>query len=773
MGPRLSDLCPGEVTVLSHLSERRDSSSSTLSSAYTLSRRSSGIVSQCFSSRRSSGASQYGGSSLGAGRPNNVSSADSYDPISADLSRRSSEASQGAPVSLSLTPAQHYRLKAKYAAATGGAPPTPLPNMERMSLRNRVALMGDASGSAAIGYPYGHAPTVPRRCSDGGYANVSMMPHEAPGRLQRRASDPVRRAGPEPLASPQRFNSLNHMTSQQPIGLSERQQLSLQGYVHSDGPPYMPRPPSISENVVMETLACGQNGGEDELMLLDDMVQYITSQPEPAQNNPENRFSQHTQGFHGNSLPLKQQQQSCFYQRRAAMADANMNTSPARQATLRHVSPGTQQHGQHGPQGHPPSPGGSGRTSLPLQWNEVSSGSGSGGPDGSPGQPKQNFGRQEQENLHLQQHPSPCQNLGQNRQVRPLSQNLGLTTASATAATHLRHHQHHPGQGGGSDCPSQRMDLVQTQSQQQLPLRCQPQQGYSQGLASAHVNGNAAQMRYQPCGGLAGSGTGPLGVGAAVGVSGGERPSQQPSDSTAATAAAQNSRVRPQLTASQSHAAFQANQENYFQMNASRKNPTAGAPDQLPLLHANQGLMPPRPPTEPKLSSQRLIGPNPTQQHPAFPQSAFGPDYSCSSSEASPKKPGTVAHDAADANDNSVFYTGQISCTMGDADDPLVTMASPGTNQVSSTVDSIHGLEQPQIDFDTMLDDGDHSSLMSGTISPSILRNLSQNSSRLTTPRNSVTLPSVPAGIGNMAIGDMTSMLSTLAEESKFLNMMS
>ena len=105
-------------------------------------------------------------------------------------------------------------------------------------------------------------------------------------------------------------------------------------------------------------------------------------------------------------------------------------------------------------------------------------------------------------------------------------------------------------------------------------------------------------------------------------------------------------------------------------------------------------------------------------------------------------------------------------------------MASPGVNLVSSsTVDSSTGgsggTEHTQIDFDTMLDDGDHSSLMSGTLSPGLLQSLSQNSSRLTTPRNSVTLASVPAGIGNMAIGDMNSMLTALAEESKFLNMIS
>ncbi|KAJ8388383.1 hypothetical protein AAFF_G00134090 [Aldrovandia affinis] len=90
-GPRIGELTSTEVTMLNQLNQlntgRRDSTGSTGSSAYTLSRRSSGI-SPCYSSRRSSEASQFGG------RHNNISSADSYDPISTDLSRRSSEASQ-------------------------------------------------------------------------------------------------------------------------------------------------------------------------------------------------------------------------------------------------------------------------------------------------------------------------------------------------------------------------------------------------------------------------------------------------------------------------------------------------------------------------------------------------------------------------------------------------------------------------------------------------------------------------------------------------------
>ncbi|NXI43910.1 GLI3 protein, partial [Galbula dea] len=77
--PTLPPLIGNDITVLNMLN-RRDSNTSTISSAYLSSRRSSGI-SPCFSSR--------------------------------------SEASQcdDLPSLLSLTPAQQYRLKAKYAAA--------------------------------------------------------------------------------------------------------------------------------------------------------------------------------------------------------------------------------------------------------------------------------------------------------------------------------------------------------------------------------------------------------------------------------------------------------------------------------------------------------------------------------------------------------------------------------------------------------------------------------------------------------------------------------
>ncbi|NXU53116.1 GLI1 protein, partial [Turnix velox] len=107
----------GETTVPSWAStglvpgvERRSSATSTVSSAYTVSRRSS-LVSPYLPGPCLAGEA--------AAMPGGTGLADGYDPISPDTSRRSSDASPygGLPGVGNLTPAQRYRLKAKYAAA--------------------------------------------------------------------------------------------------------------------------------------------------------------------------------------------------------------------------------------------------------------------------------------------------------------------------------------------------------------------------------------------------------------------------------------------------------------------------------------------------------------------------------------------------------------------------------------------------------------------------------------------------------------------------------
>ncbi|XP_055361019.1 zinc finger protein GLI2a isoform X2 [Betta splendens] len=740
---RMGDLSSCEVTLLNQLNERRDSTTSTISSAYTLSRRSSGI-SPCYSSRRSSEASHFG-----ANRHNNISSADSYDPISTDLSRRSSEASQcggggvgggGIPSLLSLTPAQHYRLKAKYAAAIGGAPPTPLPNMDRMSLRTRMALYSDSQeGSHAFPQPLCGAQ--PRRCSDAGYGNQSIMPHEVPTNLPRRASDPVRRPTLEHLSFPrvQRYNSMNSMNPMNAPAVSEcHQALAMQGYTRSDGSlqryPFAPRPPSISENVAMEnmaidgTMTAGEQGGEDDMVLPDDVVQYLQSQNSgPLCHNAgqgDYHYNNQPQAYGTGTAPPA----ALYAHRRMAMVDATAGQSGQVKQSC--------QIGPSDPQ--PPFSDNKKKNSMPVQWNEVSSGT---------VDLKAKLSKQQQQSLKgnpaiVQQRYNfgsfqvHGQGLSSNQQVMPMSQNLsvqGCVNQSSQRMTNIAH------------------QLLQHQRQ------------------CSNMNFNEQMNLQQRVGPEAASNS----------VS----RSMKSTYNTMTDPELQSYRTRTQADVSHVNPVDQQQSYNIL----SQQN------------HIHNGarvMLQPHPPTEPK-STRHLTASSMMQPCRLAKPTDLSPSRANETSEASPKRPtGSVVHNSNSQNPNSaVFYTGQIhvfepaSVSFDTPMSPCAgqaptnnnaaanNMASPGVNQVSSsTVDSTGGsvgAEHTQIDFDTMLDDGDHSSLMSGTLSPGLLQSLSQSSSRLTTPRNSVTLASVPTGIGNMAIGDMNSMLTALAEESKFLNMMS
>lgn len=737
-GQRLGDQSLCEVTLLNQLNERRNSNTSTISSAYTLSRRSSGI-SPCYSSRRSSEASQFG-----ANRHNNISSADSYDPISTDLSRRSSEASQcgggggggsggGLPSVLNLTPAQHYRLKAKYAAAIGGAPPTPLPNIDRMSLRTRMALYNDSRDSSSqLFQPSG---TVPRRCSDIAYGNHSMMPHEVPTNLPRRASDPVRRPTLDPLSFPavQRYSSMNNMHPMNGPSAPERQQaMAMQGYTRSDGSlqryPFTPRPPSISENVAMENMAIdgmvtgGEQGAEDDMVLPDDVVQYLRSQNTGSQGHNMGQVDYHfhnqSQDYQANIAPPV----SFYAQRRAAMVDASM-PQPAQEMQSCQLDP-------NGSQQPFAAPSNMNKNNMPVQWNEVSSGT----VDSTTKLPKQQHPLRGNLAVVQQRHnfgpfQTQGQGLGSNQQVVPMSQG------------YVNHHKR------PVTIPHQQLQQQRKCNNMNLGDQMTPQQGFGRDTIS-------------------------------------------------------NS-MRPTLNgvADQELQSYRTRIDGFSHVNQMEQHQhhTVMIQQQQSTIHnGGRGMLQPRPPVEPKSSTRQHSGPGMMQLSRIPRSSDLSPCHGNDTSEASPKRPSGPANHSSDSekSNSAVFYTGQVhmfepSSAGFDAPmSPLASqgptnnnsaagsMASPGVNQVSSsTVDSSTGGngggEHTQIDFDTMLDDGDHSSLMSGTLSPGLLQSLSQNSSRLTTPRNSVTLASVPAGMGNMAIGDMNSMLTALAEESKFLNMIS
>ncbi|XP_024144826.1 zinc finger protein GLI2 [Oryzias melastigma] len=601
-GSGLADLSSGKVTQLGPVSERRDSTSSSLGSVYTLSRRSSGI-SQCFSSRRSSQTSQFG-----TNRPSNVSSADSYDPISADISRRSSQTSHcgrssggqggwggGLPSPLSLTPAQHYSLKAKYAAATGGAPPTPPPYME--SLKSHRALYEDS---------FTNRNWASRQDS----ISRSLMPHEVPSNMPRRASDPVRRLDPLTQLNMQRYNSMGTLrggTAIHPHPPEEHRRTSLQGGVRLDiglrRYTYSPRPPSILENITSEATTSNNRGVAGRL------------------------------DFQG-APPVPQQ----------VVLQRNCQLSASSRSPGQQMSPSS------------------------LQVSSTSPHWGQGPVDNS-----QRF-------LKAQ----PQSNLA----VVPQNQNFG------------------PG-----------VDRFQPS----FNLNNEPSAQYRFNAGSYDHNGNT---NYSPC------------------VAAGSIPRCKQEPLHTNFTGFQSARVK---TDNCDPPNIQCDQRNHNTIS------------HISVQSFNQNCLHPRPPTEAKaLSSSKLM-------------------------DTSSLTTNGVSGLHCVSDDNALYYTGQIQVfepneSVGCRVSPVENIPSFENGQAASTLTDNQApvtpaLEHAQIDFDSILDDGDHSSLMSGTLSPGLLPSFSPGSSRLTTPRNSVALPPVQSGTGNMAIGDMNSLLTALAEESKFLNM--
>lgn len=765
------ELSVNEVTMLNQLNERRDSTTSTISSAYTVSRRSSGI-SPYFSSRRSSEASQLGH------RPNNTSSADSYDPISTDASRRSSEASQcsSMPGLLNLTPAQHYRLKAKYAAATGGPPPTPLPNMERMTLKNRISLMDGPDPTL----PSVRLPPGPRRCSDGntyGYPSAAAFPHEVPGNCTRRASDPVRRpAGdPQALSRVHRFNSTSSMNPFHPPHPTDRRNFGLQSYGRSDGSlprhTYSPRPLSISENIAMEAMSGETEApiGDDDIMLPDDVVQYIKSQSNgTAVESTSMGYSNEVQSFQGSGkLPPP----ALPGQRRMAVAEASMS----------HLAPMMAEC----PMSFDASSD-MNKNNMPVQWNEVSSGT----VDMMSNQSKQQFS---QGNLAVVQQK---QNFGQYQNYNQQQMQLPENSLNVTQQSFMQRNVSMDGQ---------RLNCMQLRQQpMSLGTGMNPDLGLHTGYNQPHqmlspsaVSGNPNQIAPS-CNSMAAK-SGPH-----------LHPQQMDMVTDPSLMVGSNSErtmmgqvmhepSQQSYSAQATHLNFPMAQESFHQPIMTSNQPSFELQQSMMGSVAQvyaPGMVQPHPPPEPSpanrsrgLRTVQQLGyvrtPHPTNNISPGQETAEAMHERTSDMLPAPAQQCT---DGTREN-NLMYYYGQIhmyeqnssfdnhmDCRVRQQQCVLnskpTTLPSPGANQVSSTVDS-QGLEPPQIDFDAIMDDGDHSSLMSGTLSPSILQNLSQNSSRLTTPRNSLTLPTMPTGISNMAIGDMSSMLTTLAEESKFLNMMS
>ncbi|XP_056220051.1 transcriptional activator GLI3 isoform X2 [Seriola aureovittata] len=782
--PAHAELGSTELTVLNLLRDRRDSSGSATSSAYLSSSRRSSGISPCFSSRRSSQASQSEGT-MAVGhhrRLHNLSSTDSYDPISTDASRRSSEASQygggaggggggifsgggcggvggvgmggggGSRGMLNLTPAQHYHLKAKYAAATGGPPPTPLPNMERMSLKTRMAMM-DEGGSN-----HGLPPLVrPHRCSEGtngytngymghtGYRRRVLYPGEGPLNGNRRASDPVRTQAPDFCSLPpvQRFNSLNNLHPLPPLShhsTPETRNFSLQNYTRSEGNlqrglQHSPYTPSIAEHAALEALAMEDDGEAglllgDEDMLPDDLVQYLHSQVQVDGGSYMHIEDQIASSQRDTSHPSMEEL-------------VQMQTSG-----LNFAFPGSHnlQQQQMAERKSP--------SKLPIQWNEVSSGSA----DRSP--------------QRGQHHQTQCGRWS-GAEHGPISApfgRFGNMVVQQQVSLDFQNSCSQANQSQSACCVNAGVKLETS------PNSCMDMRGTNHNSTNSFGRANFSQIIDEPL---------PPGF------------KQQASNG-------------PQK---QSH--FQQNHNSSTSCQVGNNlNHNRGSMDNLPslsqgtaLLHHNRQVHAPRPPINSYrnlVRTQQYLGAesaneiqgslNQQQQlqrsgdHCSLAHQVSGlkleaTDHGyieqgfgdCLSYEPADRKAPSfpVLEDQCLLDSMAESEVGQ---GVGTGNGNSVALLSPGADQVTSTVEgNVPGVldEGVSLDFGAMLEDGyDQGSLVSGVLSPSIFQGLSRTSSRLTTPRASTTFHSVAPGLNNMAIGDMSSLLTTLAEESKFLAIM-
>uniref|UniRef100_A0A673HCY9 Transcriptional activator GLI3-like n=1 Tax=Sinocyclocheilus rhinocerous TaxID=307959 RepID=A0A673HCY9_9TELE len=721
-----------ELTVLNLLHERRDSSGSNTSSAYLSSSRRSSGISPCFSSRRSSQASQSEHSHHR--RIHNLSATDSYDPISTDASRRSSEASQcgGGGSVLNLTPAQHYHLKAKYAAATGGPPPTPLPNMEHMSLKTHLALMEDKQNMGQLTLP----PLVrPRRCSDGThnlhgsqavYQRRGLYPVEGPGNNDRRASDPVRTRDTSAFGLPQlqRFSSLNNMNLLPHIAGNhyldvEDNSLSLRNYIFQ-GSLQSPCPPSIMEQSALEDLAVDQDGlllHVDEDILPDDLVQYLHSQDQESDHNQDNHSS--------DSSPHR----SSFGQ---GTADVHNFLNPQQQ--------------QEESEGESNS-----KDVMPIQCIEVTSGSA----DVSP--PRQQFQR--------------CGRWSnQNGIVSNAFGRFGNMVVQQQMHTEFMDQHSTLCRDGVQHMAGMNYRCIHPEQHQQIAKPSQQQSRTNPGIKTESSSTSKLESRRNNFGrpDFSHIFLGPL------------RPSCTQQTTISQTNLVQNQTMTHQISSNlllQSPANCSLSPATLLPHQA---QPPMTHP---PVNSGNRSLNH----TQPYFIQQHINGHN---AHSCQQQSLRnGTNHSLANqvsglkleaddrlhtntrSSIQRQKPVFIAEcfdTSKTSSSHDIAQSGLMECLTSKTETPSEVLLSPGVDQVTSTVEESPGvLDNVDLDICSILEDGyEQGSVVSDIISPSFFQGLSRTSSRLTTPPVSA---SFHPGTNNMAIGDMSSLLTTLAEESKFL----
>ncbi|XP_068598477.1 zinc finger protein GLI1 [Brachionichthys hirsutus] len=814
--------------------DRRGSGTSSLSSAYTVSRRSS-MVSPYLSSRRSSEVSQMGGTLVGGchllGPEQNGA-----DPISPETSRRGAPCTGGGglPGLPNLTPAQQYSLKAKYAAATGGPPPTPLPNMEPTGTQaRRGGVLSEYQGHPLPPFLQQGGPR--RHSANTDYGTGVIYPHQASGNNFRRASDPVRSAAADPQALPKRFNSLNNVAL-----MSRRNALQHRGSDSSLARHmYSPRPPSITENVMMEAM-----GMEAHLAPVDARDRTLMMPPGGMGYQQQHQGGGGVGGAGPLSNQLSPNHDSLCCPDQAYMRGQYQNqggevTSRAGMNSMSQVRP---IHSE-------------GMSNTLLQQAEYSLSNCQLSPSGphypSPGQGGDAGGCWSDAHKQIQ---TPSHAL-QNHRVMPYS-DPALQPQQTQA--HFNNHtglfnspdgthklvikpeqQFQPGMGGGDACQStklqqQRMLLQQTRS---YPQTGQVMMRNSKNPSCDFQGQN--QNSFPSGGGLS------LGC-AGKALSDGQR-SETPMMQV------KEMMVRNYVQSQQ--ALMWEQQQEQHQQSGIKPPPLSDNMDmsaQTAMMqhspqHQNQNLFssqtypsypnpnlvmsPPTPsrglssatPKDQQLTGlqgscygQEMMVPRPPQgQKPLSRQNSLSqvggvylgspphlsPVHSTSSPRRGVRLP-PVQHPQhpqnetfTPLNNNPMYYSGQVNMNMKHIDpqngpclnrqhsmesnlDPTGGAKSsplapyPESGPISNALENLD-LDNARIDFTSIIDDADTSSFspvnngLQGQPGSS-----SQASSRLTTPQTSVSL-AAGSGLSNMAVGDMTSMLTSLAGENKYLNTLS
>ncbi|XP_033937983.1 zinc finger protein GLI1 [Pseudochaenichthys georgianus] len=817
--------------------DRRGSGTSSLSSAYTVSRRSS-MVSPYLSSRRSSDVSQMGGT--GGGGCHHLGPEQSVgDPLSPETNRRGAPCPGGGglPGLPILTPAQQYSLKAKYAAATGGPPPTPLPNMEHpVTPGRRGGVLSEYQSQPLPPFLQHGGPR--RHSANTEYGTGVIYPHQAPGNNSRRASDPVRSVA-DPQAAPKRFNSLSNiaMMGRRNALLHRGSDTSLSRHLYS------PRPPSITENVMMEAMGMEPQIGSVEARDRSMMMP-------PGERSFMGYQQQHQTmggagGSLGNQLSPRHDSPSCpdqgymqgHYQNQGGEVPSRAGGNPIGQARPVHsegISNSLLQQTEYSMSTCQLSPSG---PNYP--------GCGQGGDAGGPWSDSHNqiqTPNQAIQNQRGMQFVDPSLQ-PQHTQAHFNNQTGLYNSPDGTHKLTIKpEQQFHPGMGGGNACQSAKL--------QQQRMLLQQTQGYPQPTGQVLLrNSNNPSCDFQG----PNQNSYPSGGGLSLGCAGTALTDGQRSETPMLQV--KEMMVRNYVQSQQALMWEQQQEQQQQQQQSGIKPPPLSdnmdmsgqtAMMQLSPQHQNQNLYsnqpypsypnqnlvmsPPAhgrgtssvPPKEQQLIGlqgscygQEMVVPRPPQgRKPLSRQNSLSqvagsylgsppqlsPVHSTSSPRRAVRLP-PVQHPQhtqnemfSPSNNNNMYYSDQINmdkhmdpqngpCVnqqhiMGSNLDPTggtkpVPMTPyPESGPISNALENLD-LDNARIDFTSIIDDADSSSF--SPINPPLQGqpgSSTQASSRLNTPQTSVTL-APGSGLSNMAVGDMTSMLTSLAGENKYLNTLS